>query len=71
MAQVPKEVVDPPVAASFQVLGRLLGDLVACVAVLGAGVGLRLLVLQVVGVETGCVMEVVDRVLSPWLWGLW
>ena len=71
MAQVPKEVVDPPVAASCQVLGRLLGDLVACVAVLGAEVGLRLLVLQVVGVETGCVMEGVGHVLSPWLWGLW
>ncbi len=71
MAQVPEEVVDPPVAVSFRVLGRPLRELVVFVVELDAGVGLRFPVLRVVGVVTDCVMEGADRVLWPWLLGLW
>ncbi len=70
MAQGPEEVVDPPVAASFQVLGRPLEDLVVYVAGLDAGVELGRHVLPVVGVERGYAMEGVGRVLLPWLFGL-
>ena len=65
MAQVPEEVVDPPVAVSLRVLGRPLGELVAFVVELGAGVGLRFPVRRVVGVGTSCVKEGAGRVLWP------
>ena len=71
VAQDPEEVVNPPVVVSLRVLGRPLGELVAFVIELVAGVGLRRHVRRAVGVVTSCVRVDVGLVPWPWLLGRW